>query len=173
MTPFQDLYGYLPPHLAFPVNSIILVVSVQEYLQERNHMLQLLKEGLLKAQDRMKFYADNSRCDRAFNVGDLVFLKLQPYKQSSNLELSARYYGPFEVIQKVVTVAYKLKLTVGSRIHPVFHVSQLKKTIGQHLTPSASLPLIDTFGAFIVLPVIVLDHRESLRGGTVIHQVLI
>ncbi|XP_026451326.1 uncharacterized protein LOC113351588 [Papaver somniferum] len=81
MTPFHDLYGYLPPHLAFPFNSTTSVASVQEYLQERDHMLQLLKEDLLKAQDRMKLYADNSRCDRAFNVGDWVFLKLQPYRQ--------------------------------------------------------------------------------------------
>ncbi|XP_026459077.1 uncharacterized protein LOC113359700 [Papaver somniferum] len=168
MTPFQALYGYLPPHLAFPVHSTTSVVSVQEYLQWGDHMLQLLKEDLLKAQDRMKFYADNSRCDRSFNVGDWVFLKLQPYRQSSvslrnNLKLWARYYGPFEVLQKVGTVAYKLKLSIGSRIHPAFHVSQLKKKIGQHMIPSTSLPLLDTSGDFIVLHVVVLAYRESLR----------
>ncbi|XP_026383549.1 uncharacterized protein LOC113279048 [Papaver somniferum] len=178
MTPFQALYGYLPPHLAFHVHSTTTVASVQEYLQERDHMLQLLKDDLLKAQYRMKFYDDISRCDRYFNVGDWVFLKLQPYRQSSvalrqNLKLSAKYYGPFEVLQKVGTVAYKLKIPIGSRIHLVFHVSQLKKKIGQHRIPSTSLPLVDTSGDFIVLPVAVLDHRQSLTGGVAVQQVLI
>ncbi|XP_026459933.1 uncharacterized protein LOC113360663 [Papaver somniferum] len=178
MKSFQALYGYLPPHFAFPFHSTTIVASFQEYLQERDHMLQLLKEDLLKAQDMMKFYADNSRCDRSFNLDDWVFLKLEPYMQSSvalrqNLKLSARYYGPFEVLQKVGTVAYRLKLPIGSRIHLVFHVSQLKKQIGQHLAPSNSLPLVDTSGAFIVLPVVVLAHRERSRGVIEVQQVLI
>ncbi|XP_026428964.1 uncharacterized protein LOC113324903 [Papaver somniferum] len=145
MSPFQALYGYVPPHLAFHIHSTTSVASVQEYLKKRDHMLQLLKEDLLRAQDRMKFYADNSRSDRSFIVGDW----------------------------KIGTVAYKLKLPIGSRIHPVVHVSQLKKKIGQHTIPSSSLPLVDTSGAFTVTPVAVLKHREILRGGSTVKQVLI
>ncbi|XP_026410631.1 uncharacterized protein LOC113305851 [Papaver somniferum] len=174
----QALYGYTPPHLVFPVHTTTSVASVQEYLQERDHMLQLLKEDLAKAQDRMKYFADKHRSDRSFDVGDMVFLKLQPYRHSSvalrkNFKLSSKYYGPFEVLQKIGVVAYKLKLPVGSRIHPIFHVSQLKKKIGLHLPVTSSLPLVDTSGSFIVTPLEVLASRVTLRADEHIPQLLI
>ncbi|XP_026383400.1 uncharacterized protein LOC113278890 [Papaver somniferum] len=145
---------------------------------ERDLMLQQLKEDLSKAQSRMNFFADKKRTDKHFEVGDLVFLKLQPYRQTSvvvrkNFKLSAKYFGPFEVIQKVGVVAYKLKLPVGSRIHPVFHVSQLKKKIGLQTVPSPQLPLVDHAGQFVIEPVAVLDTRTTVRGTFQIPQVLV
>jgi hypothetical protein len=70
-----------------------------------------------------------------FLVGDLVFLRLQPYKQSSLKKFGAeklkpRFYGPYRVIQRVGEVAYELELLEGSKIHNVFHVSCLKKAVG-------------------------------------------
>ena len=61
----------------------------------------------------MKKYADERRSERKFEVGDWVYLILQPYRQSSvgmrgNTKLSAHYYGPYEVIEKVGEVAYRL-----------------------------------------------------------------
>lgn len=87
------------------------------------------------AQERMKAYADKGRTDRYFEVGDWVYLQLQPYRKSSvvlrkNLKLGARYFGHFQIIAEIGTVAYKLKLPTTSKIHPVFHVSQLKKKMG-------------------------------------------
>src|SRR5262249_38844515 len=88
----------------------------------------ILKENLVQAQARMKQMVDRKRTEWEFQVGDWVFLKLQLYKQAivavrSNLKLSSKCYGPFQVLQRIGAVAYKLQLPPQSNIHPVFHVS--------------------------------------------------
>ena len=72
--------------------------------------------------------ADKNMTFREFKIGDMVFLKLQPYIQSSvasraNHKLVFKYFGPFRVIDKINEVAYKLELPEGST---VFHVSLLR-----------------------------------------------
>ena len=88
-----------------------------------------------RAQDRMKMQADRKRSDTEFAVGSWVWLKLQAYKQKtirqgSHDKLSSKFYGPFQVAEVIGKVAYKLKLPQDAQIHPVFHVSQLKKFKG-------------------------------------------
>lgn len=56
------------------------------------------------------------------------------------MKLSPRFYGPFEIMDRVGTVAYKLKMPSYSKIHPVFHVSLLKKKLGNDVVPQPSLP---------------------------------
>lgn len=73
------------------------------------------------------------------SVNDMVFLKLRPYQQQSvcrciHQKLSARFYGPFKIVELVGKVAYKLLLLEGSRIHPAFHVSRLRKMVGNQVT---------------------------------------
>ncbi|XP_026396023.1 uncharacterized protein LOC113290655 [Papaver somniferum] len=79
----QALYGYLPPHMAFPSSTTTSVAAVESYLKDREAMIDILKESLHTAQARMKFFADKSRQDRTFVVGDLVYMKLQPYRKAS------------------------------------------------------------------------------------------
>jgi hypothetical protein len=108
-------------------------------------MTKVIRQHLNRANVRMKNQADKGRTERSFEVGDLVFLKLQPYIQSSlapraNQKLAFKFFGPFSVVQKVGSVAYKLALPPSSSVHPVFHVSQLKKAVGASVAVSSSLP---------------------------------
>ncbi|XP_026428650.1 uncharacterized protein LOC113324549 [Papaver somniferum] len=175
---FTSNFWYVPPHLAFPSATTTSVAAVETYLNERASLLDIFKEPLHKAQERMKLYADRSGTDRTFEVGDLVYLKLQPYIQSSlslrkNFKLSSKYYGPFPVLQHIGKVSYKLELPSHSRIHPVFHVSHLKKHIGQKHTPAPSLPVVDHEGQIIMLPENTLGTRSILQGDRVVKQELI
>jgi hypothetical protein len=82
----------------------------------------------------MKKLAEQHRSERQFSTGDWVYLKLQPYRQISiykghNQKLAPRYYGSFEIEQRIGIMAYRLRLPPGSAIHLVIHVSQLKKYI--------------------------------------------
>jgi hypothetical protein len=108
--------------------------------------------------------------ERNFEPGDMVYMKLQPYVQSSiaprsNKKLSFRYYGPFRVLECVGEVAYKLDLPATSRIHPVLHVSQLKKQIPQHMQVSDDLTSVCTEPDKLIKPEKILSHRVIQRGA--------
>jgi len=103
-------------------------------------MMQHIQQNLARAQQRMQYQADKHRQERTFVVGDWVYVKLQPHIQHSvqrrsNHKLSYKYFGPYLILQTVGKVAYKIQLPATSQIHPVLHVSQLKKA----LPPNASL----------------------------------
>lgn len=80
-------------------------------MEERRQWNSLL-ESLERAQNRMKQMADRKREKRSFEPGDDVYLKLQPYRQTfvslrKNLKLTLKFYGPYKLLQKVGTIAYK------------------------------------------------------------------
>jgi hypothetical protein len=98
---------------------------------ERQNFLELLKQNLARAQHKMKLSADSNRSDKSFQVGEMVLLKLQPYSQSTVVnipcpKLAMKFFGPYKVLEKVGTSAYKLDLPDNCHVHSVFHVSQLK-----------------------------------------------
>ena len=147
-------------------------------LTERDEALNQLKLHLLKAQQQMKAYADRKRRDLHFEIGEWVFLKLRPHRQQSvvkriNQKLAARFYGPFQVIAKVGEVAYKLKLPDQSRIHPVFHVSVLKKAVGNYQVQGELPRELEINLEEDIYPDKILGSRITLQDGVAIPQSLV
>jgi hypothetical protein len=102
-------------------------------------------------------YADKNRVECIFEVGDLVFLRLHPYIQSSLNKSGADklkhlFYGPYRLIRRVGEVAYEMELLEGSRICKTFHISYLKKALGQHVTASTNIPPLDEEGSLVLAP---------------------
>ena len=110
LTPFEALYGTAPPRLLDYVPGTTQVAAVDTLLHSRQQMLALLKLNLVVAQARMKQQSDLHRTEREFQIGDWVYLRLQPYKQQSvayraSHKLSPRFFGPFKILQRVGPVA--------------------------------------------------------------------
>ena len=111
----------------------------------RDVLLKNLKANLEVARNRMKQMADRGRIDVTFQEGEMVFLELQPYRQQSafrrvHQKLTSKYFGPYPIKERVGAVAYKLKLPNGVRPRLVFHVSQLRKKLGEGFLTSLELP---------------------------------
>ncbi|GKC75344.1 ty3-gypsy retrotransposon protein [Tanacetum coccineum] len=110
MTPYQALYGRLPPSvIPYPPGSS-KVAAIDELLVERDDFLRQLKTNLLAAKNCMEMKANRKRHGVGFNPGDMVLVKLQPYRQVTlakcfSNKLAKRYYGPFEVLGRVGKVA--------------------------------------------------------------------
>ncbi|KAL3642027.1 hypothetical protein CASFOL_012842 [Castilleja foliolosa] len=171
MTPFEVVYGIPPPKVGSYIPGTSRVQAVDECLRDRDTILRELRHNLLKARDRMKAQADRHRREITFEVGDYVYLRLQPYRQSSvafrrSLKLSPRYFGPFLIIEKVGPVAYKLELPADSQIHNVFHVSLLRRFEGSvHVVPTAAqLPVNSDTSTIGPQPEAILDRRVIRKG---------
>lgn len=131
------VYGQAPPTIRHFLPRECHITAVAEELSGRDAVLRCLKGNLVRAQQQMVKFANRRRRELEFSVGDRVFFKVRPYRQTSvakqdHHKLLAKFYGPFKVEQRVGPSAYRLKLPASGRIHPVFHVSQLRQVIGEH-----------------------------------------
>ncbi|WRX08490.1 Reverse transcriptase/retrotransposon-derived protein [Theobroma cacao] len=132
MAPFEALYGR---RCRSPIGWLEVgerKLLGPELVQDAIEKIHMIHQRMLTAQSRQKSYADNQRRDLEFQVGDNVFLKVSPTKGVMRFgkkgKLSPRYIGPFEILERVGAVAYRLALPLDlSNIHPVFHVSMLRK----------------------------------------------
>ena len=102
-SPFEIVYGHPPRYFGVSPYSAIASDSIDQWLQNRSFVMASVKQHLDRAKLRMKTQADKKRIDRQFEVGDMVFSKLQPYVQASvadrtNRKLSFKNYGPFRVL---------------------------------------------------------------------------
>ncbi|KAA0048104.1 reverse transcriptase [Cucumis melo var. makuwa] len=103
------------------------------------------------------------------SYGAQVTSNVRPYRQLSlrqkrNEKLSAKYFGPYKILERIVPVAYKLELPEGALIHPVFHVSQLKKLVGEHTDVQPTLQQLDESFVWKTHPVEALDYRQTKVG---------
>ncbi|XP_070007652.1 uncharacterized protein LOC142165352 [Nicotiana tabacum] len=108
----------------------------------------------------------------------MVFVRLQRYRQMSLKDhyyhkLSSKYFGPFQVMKQIGSVAYQLDLPVHDKIYSTFHVSQLKKHIGAGLVV-AELPVaLSPHGYIILEPKSILESRLVPKGRRTVIQFLV
>lgn len=178
ISPFQDLYGFPPPQISELAIPGLADLDAQQFLEAKQAMLRQLKLNLSQAQARMKKYADMNRTERTFQTGVMVYLKMEPYRLAAfgfrgPLILHSKYYGPFRILNTVRNMSYKLLLPDGVKIHPVFHVSQLKKDLGLKVVPNPDLPLTNADGTLKTEPTLVLHVRQIPRNNVTVVQWLV
>jgi hypothetical protein len=103
-------------------------------IKEAEERVADIREKLKAAQSRQKSYADRKRREASFNPGDFAYLKVSPIRGTRRFQvhrkLAPRYIGPYKVLKRVGAIAYRLELPEEmSDIHPVFHVSQLRRCL--------------------------------------------
>ncbi|KAI3797625.1 hypothetical protein L1987_32885 [Smallanthus sonchifolius] len=150
-------------------------ITGPEVMHETTDKVALIKERIKAARDRQKSYADNRRKPLEFNVGDKVMLKVSPWKGVFRFgkkgKLAPRYIGPFEIINRIGPVAYKLKLPQGlNGVHNTFHISNLKKCLADE---SLHIPLdevqIDDKLRFIEEPMEIMDREvKTLKRSRIL-----
>ncbi|GKB61411.1 putative reverse transcriptase domain-containing protein [Tanacetum coccineum] len=133
-TPFEALYGWKcrsPVCWAEVGDSQLIGLEI---IHETTEKIVQIKSRIQAARDRQKSYADKRRKPLEFQVGDKVILKVSTWKGvicfGKRGKLNPRYIGPFKILAKVETVAYRLEHPEQlSRVHSTFHVSNLKKCL--------------------------------------------
>lgn len=172
------MFGKEAPLFPQFISSDSPIEEVENTLIDREEALQAVKAHLAKAQSRMKKLADKNRKEVEFQVGDLVLVKLQPYRQLSvasrfHNKLCLKFFGPYKIIEKFSKVAYKSELSEGSRIHNSFHISKLKKFLGPAPTSVDTFSILSVKGQPILYPISILDRRVIDRKKTKIPQSLV
>nr|GEW84659.1 putative reverse transcriptase domain, ribonuclease H-like domain protein [Tanacetum cinerariifolium] len=165
VAPFEELYGRKcrSPVCWSEVRDSQL--TGLELIRETTEKIIQIKNRLLTARSRQKSYADVRRKPMEFEVGDMVMLKVLPWKGVIRFgklgKLSPRYIGPFKIIERIGLVAYKLELPEKLRgIHNTIHVSNLKKCLADEnlVIPLEEIQLDDKLH-FIEEPVEIMDRE--------------
>nr|GEY18028.1 putative reverse transcriptase domain-containing protein [Tanacetum cinerariifolium] len=136
-----------------------------EFVQETTKQISQIKDRLKAARDHQKSYSDKRRKPLEFSIGDYVMLKVSPWKCVVRFgkkgKLAPRFVGPFEIIEKVVPVAYRLDFPKElDGVHDTFHVSNLNKCLAD---PTLQVPLgeiqVDARLNFVEKPLEILERE--------------
>ena len=149
-------------------------ITGPDMIRDTSEKMSLIRQRLLMAQSRQKSYAGVRRRPLEFEVGDHIFLKVMPKRRvvrfGNRGKLSPGFIGPFEILERVGTVVYRLALPHNMLgVHEVFHVSMLRKYTPDptHVVDWGQIE-VDTDGTFKEGPVCILDSRDQvLRRNTV------
>ncbi|GJU33839.1 putative reverse transcriptase domain-containing protein, partial [Tanacetum coccineum] len=161
--PFEALYGRKcrTPVLWAEIEESRVIGL--EMVQETTDKVVQIEERLKVARDHQKNYAENRRKPFECSVGDHVLLKVSPWKGVVRFgmkgKLAPMYVGPFEIIERIGPVAYRLRLPQElSGIHDTFHVPNLKKCLAE---ANLHVPLekikVDKTLLFVEEPVEIMD----------------
>lgn len=133
MSPFETLYGRGCKTIVSWNNSVERVVLGPKMLKEMEQEIVKIRHNLKSAQDKDKSYEYLKRTHKEFRVGDHVYMRVKLRKSSMNLgncaKLETRYCGPFEVLDRIGLVTYRITLPTSMKSHNVFHVSFLNKYV--------------------------------------------
>jgi len=175
MAPFEALYGRrCRTPLCWNDLDETLILG-PDMIQELVEKIKIVQRNIKAAQDRQKSYADRRRKPLEFEQGDKVFLKVSPVKGVRRFnvkgKLSPRFVGPYDIIEKINPVAYRLALPPElQHVHDVFHISQLRKYVYDPAHVIVHEPLnVDADGlTYEELPVRIVDRRvKQLRNKTI------
>ncbi|KAI3827739.1 hypothetical protein L1987_01822 [Smallanthus sonchifolius] len=145
-----------------------------EVVKATSEKFDQIKARMKAVKDRQKSYADKRRRDLEFQVGDMVLLKVSPWKGIIRFrkrgKLSPRFVGPFKILARVGQVAYRLDLPVElSGIHPTFHVSHLRKCLADDTAHKPYDEIeVDNSLNYVEEPIAILDRAEKrLRNKSI------
>ncbi|KAD6454147.1 hypothetical protein E3N88_08853 [Mikania micrantha] len=174
MAPFEALYGRKCRSPICWTEVGDSQITGPEIIQETTDKIRQIRDNLLASRSRQKSYADKRRKPLEFEVGDMVLLKVSPWKGVVRFgkkgKLAPRYVGPFKILERIGKVAYKLELPNElSNVHPTFHVSNLRKCLAdQDLQVSLDDIRIDDTMHFVEKLVEIMDREvKQLKRSTI------
>ena len=180
MAPYEALYGRPCRTPVCWTETGDAQLMRPELIASTTEKVKVVVERLKTAQSRQQSYANRGRRHVEFEVGDSVYLKVSPMKGVRRFgkkgKLAPRYVGPFQILERVGEVAYRLELPEKlSAVHPVFHISLLRKHVkddkGERIIPDITGLDIHPDVSLDVDPVRVLDTCERKLRSRVIPMV--
>ncbi|MCO5602064.1 hypothetical protein L7F22_056191 [Adiantum nelumboides] len=157
------------------------IFEADKYVQNTDEAYRKIKLALEKTQSKQKKAADRHRRELVFSLGDWVLLRfekarLRKMKGKERLfpKLGMRYYGPFQVCDKISDVEYRLKLPEGWKIHNAFHVSLRRPFVGDvpEDIVSEEKPEVEELDEILV-PEQILAHKDRKVRGKVARRYLV
>ena len=177
MAPYEALYGRQCRSPLCWIKVRESSITGPDLIRDTFEKVRLIRQRLLTAQSRQKSYADVRRRPLEFEVGDHDFLKVMPKRGVVRFgkrgKLSLRFIGPFEILEKVGTVAYQLALPPSMPgVHKIFHVSMLRRYTPDpvHVVDWGEIE-VDMDGTFEEGQVCIMDSRDQVLRRKIVRLV--